>query len=139
MEAMESRDAAQLLLAHKDRFFSQGVIALYFFGSRSRDAAGSLSDYDFAAIFDQNLNAKERFEKRLIVLGLLNELLRSDAVDLVSLTDAPPLLGHRILKEGTLIFSGDEKQRLSAEERIVLTYLDWKPHLERFIKETIYG
>lgn len=116
-------------------FKKQKVLLAYLFGSQANGRKGPLSDIDIAVYFDQMLGPDERFDLRLEVLGELVDLFKTDDIDLVVLNDAPPLLAHRILKEGLLIFSDNDKIRLEYEVKAVLKYLDWKPYLEKYTKE----
>jgi predicted nucleotidyltransferase len=114
------------------------VVFAYLFGSQAKGTAGSLSDIDIAVYFAEEVVAGERFDVRLGLLGELTDLYKTDRVDLVVLNDAPPLLAHRILKEGLLIFSDDDKMRLEYEVKAVLKYLDWKPYLDKYTQE-VFG
>jgi len=116
-------------------FKKQNVVLAYLFGSQAKGNIGPLSDIDIAVYFDESVPANERFDLRLETLGQLMDLFKTDEVDLVVLNDAPPLLSHRILKEGTLIFSDNHKKRLDFEVKAVLKYLDWKPYLDKFTAE----
>jgi hypothetical protein len=95
-----------------------------------------LSDIDIAVCFDETIPSEEHFDLRLEVLGELTDLLQTDDVDLVVLNEAPPLLAHRILRDGRLLFSADERSRLRFETRAVLKYLDWKPYLDKYTRQT---
>jgi len=119
-------------------FKKQKVILAYLFGSQAKGKIGPLSDIDIAISFGESVQANERFELRLETLGQLTDLFKTDKIDLVVLNDAPPLLIHRILKEGILIFSDNHKKRLEFEVKAVLKYLDWKPYLEKFTAE-VFG
>jgi len=119
-------------------FKKQKVVFAYLFGSQAKGTAGSLSDIDIAVYFAEEVVAGERFDVRLGLLGELTDLYKTDRVDLVVLNDAPPLLAHRILKEGLLIFSDDDKMRLEYEVKAVLKYLDWKPYLDKYTQE-VFG
>jgi predicted nucleotidyltransferase len=119
-------------------FKRQKVAFAYLFGSQAKGTAGALSDIDIAVYFDDEAVADVRFDLRLKVLGELTDLYKTDKVDLVVLNDAPPLLAHRILKEGLLVFSGNDKIRLEYETNAVLKYLDWKPYLDKYTKE-VFG
>ena len=77
--------------------------------------------------------------KLLNVAGALVNSLKRDDIDIVVLNDAYPLLQHRIIKQGEIIFSSDEKKRIDFEIKSVLRYLDFKPLLEKYTKETLYG
>jgi len=119
-------------------FKKQKVVFAYLFGSQAKGTAGSLSDIDIAVYFDEEVADDDRFDLRLKVLGELTDLYKTDQVDLVVLNDAPPLLAHRILKEGLRIFSDNEKMRLEYEVKAVLKYLDWKPYLDKYTQE-VFG
>ena len=118
-------------------FKKQRVLFAYLFGSQAKGTAGSLSDIDIAVYFDEEA-AAEHFDLKLRVLGEITDLYKTDKVDLVVLNDAPPLLAHRILQGGLLIFSDNEKMRLEYEVRAVLKYLDWKPYLDKYTQE-VFG
>jgi hypothetical protein len=119
-------------------FKKQKVVFAYLFGSQAKGTAGSLSDIDIAVYFDDEVAAAERFDLRLEVLGELTDLYKTDRVDLVVLNDTPHLLAHRILKEGLLVFSDNDKMRLEYEVKAVLEYLDWKPYLDKYTQE-VFG
>jgi hypothetical protein len=63
-------------------------------------------------------------------------LFKRDDIDVVILNDAYPLLEHRIIRDGKIIFSIDEKKRIDYEVKAVMRYLDFKPLLEKYTKET---
>ncbi len=118
-------------------FEARKVVFAYLFGSQTRGEAGPLSDIDIAIGFDQAVGPDERYDLRLEVLGELTDLFKTDDIDLVVLNDAPPLLAHRILREGQLLFSADEKTRMAFETSAVLKYLDWKPHIEKYTRQVL--
>jgi len=117
-------------------FEGRKVVFAYLFGSQAKGNVGPLSDIDIAVCFDETIPPAEQFDLRLEVLGELTDLLQTDDVDLVVLNDAPPLLAHRILRDGRLLFSADERSRLRFETRAVLQYLDWKPYLDKYTRQT---
>jgi len=116
----------------------QKVVFAYLFGSQAKGTAGRLSDTDVAVYFDDRIPRDKHFDARLEVLGALMDVLKTDDIDVAVLNDAPPLLAHRILKEGVLIFSDNDKVRLAYEVRAVLKYLDWKPYLDKFTQQ-VFG
>ena len=118
-------------------FESSGVVCAYLFGSQAKGEVGPLSDIDIAIYLGRTVAPEERFDLRLKVLGELTDFFKTDAVDLVVLNDAPPLLAHRIVKDGRLLFSADEGVRLEFETSAVLKYLDWKPYLEKYMRQVL--
>jgi predicted nucleotidyltransferase len=118
-------------------FEGRKAIFAYLFGSQAKGDAGPLSDIDIAVYFDEGMRQDERFDLRLEVWGELTDLFKTDDVDLVVLNDAPPLLAHRILRDGLLLFCADERMRVAFETRAVLKYLDWKPYIEKYTRQVL--
>lgn len=98
--------------------------AVYLFGSRARGDAQPSSDVDLAVILRAGLEGDERWRKRLELVGAASELLGTDAVDVVVLEDAPSALGHRVLRDGRLLFELDPHRRTAVAEDIMRRYLD---------------
>lgn len=123
-----------------EKFLSQikalckGIPAIklaYFFGSRATQKDGPMSDYDFAFYLDEKDSAK-RFEMRLLLIGKISSLLRTDAVDVVILNDTEsPELKYNIIRDGKLFYE-QEPFRVLIEPKIVDEYLDFSESLRRF-------
>lgn len=116
-------------------FKKHGVVFAYLFGSQTNNKTGPLSDVDIAVYFDENIERGEQFDVKLKLIGDISDKLKRDDIDVVVLNEAPPLISHRILKEGQSIFCQDKKKQLGYEVKAVLKYLDWKPFLEKYTKE----
>lgn len=81
----------------------------------------------------------EILKRRNVVFAYeLMDLFRTNDIDLVALNDAPPLLAHRILKEGLLFWCANDKTRLDYKVKAVLKYLDWKPYLDKD-RQRVFG
>lgn len=89
------------------------VLAVYGFGSRSRDEAGPRSDVDVAVLLDQRLSLAQELRLRAEVV----QELRRDDVDLVVLNQAPPLLRYEVVSAGRRLFARDEEAADRFEER----------------------
>lgn len=100
------------------------VAAVYLFGSRAGGGAGPSSDVDLAVVLRGGLDASERWRKRVDLLGQACSRLRTDAVDLVVLEDAPTVLGHRVLSRGRLLCDREPGRRVRVAEQIMRRYLD---------------
>ncbi len=118
-----------------DCFKRSSVIFAYLFGSVAEGKEGVLSDIDIAVYFDEKV---DYFDEKVKLLGEIMNILRKDDIDIVVLNISPPLISHRIVKFGKLIYSKDEKKRIEYEVRSVLRYLDWKPFLMKYTKE-VFG
>lgn len=123
----------------KEIFLQHNVIFVYLFGSQVDGNVGKISDIDIAIYIDESLSSSERFTKRLRIMASLSLLIKRDDIDVVVLNDAYSLLEHRIVKQGIVIFSSDEKKRIEYEVKAVMRYLDFKHYLEKYTKETLYG
>lgn len=85
----------------------------YFFGSEAKRKSGKLSDLDFGFYFEENLNPKERFERKLRLITELSDLFKKE-VDIVILNEVERIaaLAYRAISEGKILFSFNEKKGL---------------------------
>ncbi len=104
------------------------VLAVFVFGSTARGAAGPLSDVDIAVLLTAGaarLHQSDDYKARL--LADLMSFLGTRNLDLVLLNEAPPLLSHRVLRDGVLLHVNDERALADFRFRALQTYLDTKP------------
>ena len=62
-------------------------------------------------------------------IGALGRFVRSDRVDLVLLDHAPPLLRHRVIRDGVLLYARSDAERARFVRRRLREYLDLEPRL----------
>ena len=103
------------------------VVAALLIGSHARGRATQASDLDLAVWLDPTLSPAQRWDLCLRLLDRVTSIARSDAVDLVVLNDAPPLLQHRALRDGRRILERERTQRIRLDVRAMLEYLDTQP------------
>ena len=103
------------------------VAAVYLFGSRAEGRAGPRSDVDLAVVLCETTTPDARWRKRLALIGDASQRLRTDAVDVVVLENAPIVLAHRILSRGRLIGEADPHRRTAVAEQVMRRYLDEAP------------
>jgi len=102
----------------------------YFFGSRSQNEEGPMSDYDFALYLDQT-SAKEAFDIKALLVAKIGLILKTDQVDVVILNQStPPELAYNIICSGRLIYE-IEPYRIMIEPRILNEYFDFKISLQK--------
>lgn len=104
----------------------------YLFGSVARGQAAPGSDVDLAVYLrpDGTLMDEARLHD-----ALATALGRED-VDMVALNRAPLWLQFRVLGEGTVVFSRDERERISFREHTERDFLDFLPFYEEYLAAT---
>ena len=106
----------------------------YLFGSQATGRARADSDVDVAVLADERLSNDERFQLRLDLIGAVGQALRTDAVDVVLLNDASPVLAYEVLRNGTLLYCASEEERIGYQVRALLQLEDTAP-LRRLLTE----
>lgn len=99
------------------------VVAASLIGSHATGRVGPLSDVDIAVWLEPGAPAQTRFE----LAARTSQALGTDAVDLVVLNGAPPLLQHRAMRDQVRLLERDHDQRVRFETVALLTYLDTEP------------
>ncbi|MDP9342554.1 MAG: nucleotidyltransferase domain-containing protein [Actinomycetota bacterium] len=127
MDDPESR-IRSVLERHED------VLAAYLFGSVARGTAAPLSDVDVAVLLREDGNLVHR--QRDLITDLSRELRRDD-VDVIVLNTCPVALGYRVLRDGRVLVSRDEKARVDHWVRTVDRYIDMAP-LRRALDEGLH-
>jgi uncharacterized protein len=112
-----------------------GVNYLYLFGSQARGKTTPWSDFDFAVKFGNK--TKDTFKARLKLISDLSGALERDDVDVVDIEKADPLLGFNIIKDGKVIFSRNEKERVMDKARAMSFYFDRKFYLDRHFRKAL--
>ncbi|GCE13286.1 type VII toxin-antitoxin system HepT family RNase toxin [Tengunoibacter tsumagoiensis] len=111
-----------------NQLFTQSPVnAAYLAGSLSnRTSFGHLSDIDVAILMMDQIKAEQFLDYQLYFLSELAKRLESDMIDVVILNQASLLLKLQVIKYGQILFSRNEKQRVSFETKAVMDYLDFK-------------
>ena len=111
-----------------NQLFTQSpVSAAYLSGSlRERTSFGQIRDVDVAVLLMDQIKADQFLDYQLYFLSELSKRLESDSIDVVILNQASLLLKLQVIKYGQILFSRNEKQRVSFETQAVMDYLDFK-------------
>lgn len=107
------------------------VLEAYLFGSLARDEAGPTSDVDVAVYLDEALAAPERNRTVFEIAAELMSRLGTNEVDVVALNGAPPLLYHRVLRDGERVVTRDLVATTRREGQALSRYCDWVPQLAK--------
>lgn len=116
------------------------MLDAYLFGSQARSDAHAESDVDVAVYIDRDRAGDPPFGYPAELATVLAAALgtdrdsgnRQDArVDVVLLNDAPPLLYHRVLRDGIRLLARDLRATTVREGRALSRYCDYVPHLRK--------
>jgi predicted nucleotidyltransferase len=115
------------------RLGASGVISAYLFGSHAQGSPHRESDVDVAVVLDHGVHSTRpsRFAERVRLASELIGALRVNAVDLVVLNDAPPLLARRVLNEGRQVYCSDPDADRDFRRDTLLRAADLEPFLAR--------
>ena len=103
----------------------------YLFGSCARGKAQPHSDIDVAVYVDETLADDGNFGYRAKLTTVLMAGLGYNDVDVVVLNRAPPLLYHRVLRDGVRVLSRDLPATTTREGRALSRYCDFLPQLAK--------
>jgi predicted nucleotidyltransferase len=95
------------------------------------DPVLSIGDID-VAVYLKAADMKEYIRKEEELTALLASKLHTDQIDLRILNGLPLVLRYSILKDGKLLFSRDELQRVDFETSVMIRFLDLKPYLDEY-------
>ena len=128
IDAMLQKEAAKLRAFFKA---SPEIKLVYFFGSRSKQEHGKMSDYDFAVYLDTK-NKEKMYEIKIDMIVKISRLLKTDRIDVVilNLTNNPELK-YLIVKEGLLIYE-KEPFKVIIEPRIFNEYFDFHKMMAKY-------
>ncbi len=108
------------------------MLEAYLFGSVARGDASDHSDVDVAVTIDPAAaTADGPFGWDAECLTDLMAALGRNDVDLVVLNQAPPVLYHRVLRDGVRLLSRDLKATTTREGRALSRYFDYLPQLAK--------
>lgn len=107
------------------------ILEAYVFGSRARGDANRESDIDVAVYIDEERAEAGPFGYQADLTSHLMGALGTNAVDVVILNRAPPLLYHRVLRDGVRLLSRDLRATTTRAGQALSRYFDFLPYLEK--------
>ncbi|HEX9669612.1 MAG TPA: nucleotidyltransferase domain-containing protein [Thermoanaerobaculia bacterium] len=107
------------------------VLEAYLFGSHARGEATAHSDLDLAVYVDRERLPPAPYGYAAALAGDLMAGLGVDRLDVVVLNDAPPLLYHRVLRDGERLLSRDLAATTTREGRALSRYCDYRQQLRK--------
>ena len=107
------------------------ILEAYLFGSHARGQAQPHSDVDVAVYVDVARADDTGYGYRASLTTDLMAGLGFNDVDVVVLNRAPPLLYHRVLRDGVRLLARDLRATTTREGRALSRYFDFVPQLEK--------
>lgn len=111
----------------------------YLFGSVARGSASAVSDIDVAVNVDPTALESPGYGYDAELGADLQTALQRVDVDVVTLNRAPPLLYHRVLRDGIRIFARDLSETTTREARALSRYFDYIPQLKKIADAYAHG
>lgn len=109
----------------------------YLFGSVAHKKENKLSDVDLAIFLDEKINKKDRFKIKLRMISDLEDILKTDRIDLVIMNEANNTLNFEIIKANYPLFVRDEELKVDLEHYIMSRYLDRQYYDEKWAENLI--
>ena len=104
------------------------------FGSTATGRTPPDSDVDIAVLLKERSNQQDPLRYRLDLMADLGSSLKRTDIDVVILNESTPLLAHRVLSKGILIFERSASARVRFQVRTASRYLDLVPMYETQIR-----
>ena len=123
--ASTSRAVARCVSRHPE------IQAAYIFGSVAQGRTRPDSDIDIAVLLDRPPAHARAVRYRLTLAGELGSALLRHDVQLVILNDAPPLMAHRVVSRGLMVFERSRAVRVRFQVETARRYADMVPAMER--------
>ena len=107
------------------------VLEAYLFGSRATGRAQLHSDIDVAVYVDPSQTAGTAYGYTAELTAHLMAMLRTNEIDVVVLNRAPPVLYHRVLRDGRRILARDLCATTTREGYALSRYCDYLPQIAK--------
>ena len=107
------------------------VLEAYLFGSTARGESRPHSDIDVAVYLDPDLAGPSLLARAAEIGAELGAALGTNAIDVVALNSASPLLYHRVLRDGIRILARDLPATTRRAGQALSRYCDYLPQLAK--------
>ncbi|MBU0620137.1 nucleotidyltransferase domain-containing protein [Patescibacteria group bacterium] len=104
------------------------INTIYLFGSQAKGNITKLSDYDFAILLDDKVDAKKYGQYQINIISELLRMIKTNHIDLVILnnTKLPLLLKYNIIKDGKVLLDKNKSKRVDLEVHTFTRWFDWE-------------
>ncbi len=106
------------------------VTLMYLHGAHAHGTQSRLTDLDVAAVLEPA--AARSAEVRVRLLEAVQNVSGREDVDLVILNTAGPIIAHRVVRGGRLVYTRSEADRVSWEAMAIKRALDFEPYSRQY-------
>ncbi len=120
------KEIAKILEKHEEILFA------YLYGSIARGEANKKSDIDIGIFLKKDFKSDPFYEVK--IAEEIENSLNLKNVEVIVLNGKPIRFLNQVLRYGKLIFSRDEKTRISFETYVTKSYIEFKKYYEEYDK-----
>jgi predicted nucleotidyltransferase len=107
------------------------IIVAYLYGSTVKGYKEKGSDIDVGLLLKEDFEAEALYPVR-IAGEIKKKCGLEQEVDVRILNERPYRFLHQVIREGEIILSSDERERVRFEASVVDRYIDFKPFYEQY-------
>jgi len=115
----------EVLKAHEE------ILVAYLYGSTVKGYEGKRSDIDVGLLLKEDFKAEALYPAR-IAREIKEKCSLDQEVDVRILDERPYRFLHQVIREGEIILSKDERERVRFETSVIDRYIDFKPFYEQY-------
>jgi hypothetical protein len=107
------------------------ILVAYLYGSTVKGYEGKKSDIDVGLLLKEDFKAEALYPAR-IAGEIKKKCSLHQEVDVRILNERPYRFLHQVIREGEIILSTDERERVRFETSVIDRYIDFKPFYEQY-------
>ena len=130
-DIINANEIIETIRSSADRLEEFSLSFLILFGSVARGENSWWSDIDL--VINTKNKPKNRIQYQLDLTGVLDELLKTEKIQVSLWDDLPPHIKFRILRDGKNVLIHDDKEFQRIRERTLIEYWDHNIWYEKML------
>ncbi len=132
---LKPENIEKALLLDKEVSRIPQVLLFYLFGSAAGGNMTTLSDLDFAVLFESGLSSEHSYELLCDLTEIIAETTETEEFDLVKINSAPLTMRYQIVRNGRILYAKREEARVDFEATTRSLFFDFAPLLKEYYRE----